>query len=42
MTKEEADRLLQAVRDRERRRRAEQERRAQEQASRGRAPAKDW
>ena len=42
MTKEEADRLLQGVRDRERRRRAEQDRRAQEQATRGRAPVKDW
>ena len=42
MTKDEADRLLQGVRDRERRRRAEQDRRAQEQATRGRAPVKDW
>ncbi len=44
MTKDEADRLLQAVRDREQKRRAEQERRAEQQAksARGRKPIKDW
>lgn len=42
MTKDEADRLLQGVRDRERRRRAEQQRREQDQAARGRKPIKDW
>lgn len=42
MTKDEADRLLQGVRDRERRRRTEQQRREQEQAARGRKPIKDW
>lgn len=42
MTKEQADRLLQAVRDRERERRAAQERKAQAEAGRGRPPIKDW
>jgi hypothetical protein len=42
MTKEQADRLLQAVRDRERERRAAQERKAQAEARRGRPPIKDW
>lgn len=42
MTKEQADRLLQAVRDRERERRAAQERKAQAEAGRGRSPIKDW
>ena len=44
MTKDEADRLLQAVRDREQKRRVEQERRAEQQAknARGRKPIKDW
>ena len=41
MTKQEADRLLQAVRDRERERRAEQERAAAVPRNR-RPPAKDW
>jgi Ca-activated chloride channel family protein len=43
MTKEDADRLLQAVRDRERERRAAQEKRAQQAEARNRRPpAKDW
>ena len=44
MTKDEADRLLQGVRDREQKRRVEQERRAEQQAknARGRKPIKDW
>jgi hypothetical protein len=42
MTKDDADRLLQAVRDRERQRRAEQERRAQADPRNRRPPAKDW
>jgi hypothetical protein len=41
MTKQEADRLLQAVRDRERERRADQERAAAVPKNR-RPPAKDW
>jgi hypothetical protein len=41
MTKQEADRLLQAVRDRERERRADQERAAAVPRNR-RPPAKDW
>ncbi|MFM8731883.1 MAG: tetratricopeptide repeat protein, partial [Phycisphaerales bacterium] len=41
MTKQEADRLLQAIRDRERERRAEQERAAAVPRNR-RPPAKDW
>jgi hypothetical protein len=41
MTKEEANRLLQSVRDRERQRRAMQEKRA-EQKLPPRKPAKDW
>ena len=43
MTKDDADRLLQAVRDRERERRAAQEKRAQQAEARNRRPpAKDW
>jgi hypothetical protein len=42
MSKEEADRLLQAVRDRERQRRAEQERAAQQAIGPRRPPARDW
>ena len=42
MTKDQADRLLQSVRDRERERRAAQERKVQAEAARGRKPIKDW
>jgi hypothetical protein len=42
MTKDQADRLLQSVRDRERERRAAQERKVQAEAARGRKPTKDW
>jgi len=42
MTKDQADRLLQSVRDHERERRAAQERKVQAEAARGRKPIKDW
>jgi len=42
MTKDQADRLLQSVRDRELERRAAQERKVQAEAARGRKPIRDW
>ncbi len=42
MTQDEADRLLQAVRDAEKKRRAQQEAREAQRQSRQRPPAKDW